>query len=57
MIANETPPFLKCKPNPDKIGGQCLLGSLTGAVPCKKVTQGHKGWLAPDGNRSVSVKA
>jgi len=35
---------------------QCLPGSLTGAVSCKKVTQEHKGSLTPDGNRSVSVK-
>ena len=35
---------------------QCLPGSLTGAVSCKRVTQEYKGLLTPDGNRSVSVK-
>jgi len=38
------------------VRGHCLLGSLTGAVACKRVTQVHKGWLSPDGNRTVSVK-
>ena len=36
---------------------QCLVGSLTGEVACSKVTQAYKGRLAPDGNRSVSIKA
>lgn len=40
----------------DPVRGHCLLGSLTGAVACKRVTQVHKGWLGPDGNRTVSVK-
>jgi len=32
------------------------MGSFTGAVPCKNVTQGHKGWLTTDGNRRETVK-
>lgn len=48
-------PF-KCVSLTPIIGEQRLPGSLTGAVPCKRVTQGHKGLFAPDGNRSVSVK-
>ena len=36
--------------------GQCLAGSLTGAVSCQKVTQEHKGYLIADGNGDVSVK-
>jgi Family of unknown function (DUF6467) len=37
---------------PDREGGQCLVGSLTGAVASKKVTEARKGSLRPDGNRS-----
>ena len=37
-------------------GGQRLLGSLTGAVSCKRITQEYKGSLTPDGNRSVSAR-
>ena len=36
---------------------QCLVGSLTGAVASKKVTEAFKGQLTPDGNRSDSAKA
>jgi Family of unknown function (DUF6467) len=37
--------------------GQCLVGSLTGAVASKKVTEARKGSLRPDGNRSKSANA
>lgn len=37
-------------------GGQCVLGSLTGAVASKKVTEASKGQLTPDGNRSGPTK-
>ena len=37
-------------------GEQCLPGSLTGAVSCKRVTQEYKGLLVPDGNRNVSAR-
>jgi hypothetical protein len=50
------------KYHPDKSGyltcshylgrGQCLVGSLTGAVASKKVTEVRKGSLSPDGNRT-----
>ena len=33
------------------------MGSLTGAVASKKVTEALKGWLSTDGNRAVSVNA
>ena len=33
------------------------MGSLTGAVASKKVTEALKGWLSADGNRAVSVNA
>ena len=38
-------------------GGQCQVGSLTGAVASKKVTEALKGWLSTDGNRALSVNA
>ena len=37
--------------------GQCLMGSLTGAVASQRVTEAPKGSLRADGNRSKSVKA
>jgi hypothetical protein len=36
---------------------QWLVGSLTGAVASKKVTEAPKGHLRPNGNRPTSVKA
>ena len=33
------------------------MGSLTGAVDSKNVTELSKGWLIPYGNRDESVKA
>ena len=41
--------------NPDQ--GQCLVGSLTGAVASQKVTEAFKGRLGPDGNRTGRVFA
>ena len=39
-----------------KLGeGQCLVGSLTGAVASQRVTEAPKGSLRTDGNRSKSV--
>ena len=38
-------------------GGQCQVGSLTGAVASKRVTEAFKGWLSADGNRAQSVNA
>ena len=35
--------------------GQCQVGSLTGAVASKKVTEALKGWLSMDGNHAMSV--
>ena len=39
--------------NPD--GGQCQMGSLTGAVASKRVTEAYKGRLSADGNRTLSI--
>ena len=36
-------------------GGQCQVGSLTGAVASKRVTEAFKGRLSADGNRAMSV--
>ena len=37
--------------------GQCLVGSLTGAVSSQRVTEEHEGWLIMVGNHEVSVMA
>lgn len=37
--------------------GQCLVGSLTGAVASQKVTEARKGLLRLDGNQPLSVLA
>ena len=37
--------------------GQCVVGSLTGAVSSQRVTEEREGTLRTVGNRSVSVKA
>ena len=39
------------------VRGQCLVGSLTGAVASQKVTEAPKGSLSADGNRVSSVRA
>ena len=38
-------------------GGQCLAGSLTGAVASERVTEASKGSLSADRNRAKSIKA
>ena len=37
--------------------GHCMVGSLTGVVASKSVTEASKGALRPIGNRSQSVMA
>ena len=37
--------------------GQCMVGSLTGAVSSQRVTEEREGILSTVGNRTVSVKA
>ena len=37
--------------------GQCMVGSLTGAVSSQRVTEEHEGTLSAVGNRAMSVKA
>jgi hypothetical protein len=38
-------------------GGQCMVGSLTGVVASKSVTEASKGTLRTIGNRSQSALA
>jgi hypothetical protein len=37
--------------------GQCVVGSLTGAVSSQRVTEEREGALSTVGNRAMSVKA
>jgi hypothetical protein len=41
----------------DLVQGQCLVGSLTGAVASQKVTEAPKGSLSLVGNQVLSVSA
>ena len=47
--------FLTSVRDPDQ--GQCLMGSLTGAVASQKVTEAPKGALSLVGNQVLSVSA
>ena len=47
--------FLTCSRDP--AGGQCLVGSLTGAVASERVSEALKGSLRMVGNHSKSAKA
>ena len=42
---------------PDRACGQCLVGSLTGAVSSQSVTEEHEGWLILVGHQEVSAMA
>ena len=42
---------------PDRGCGQCLVGSLTGAVSSQRVTEEHEGGLITVGHREVSAMA
>ena len=39
------------------VTGHCQVGSLTGAVASKKVTEALKGFFSTDGNRAKSANA
>ena len=43
--------------DPDRVQGQCLVGSLTGAVASQNVTEAPKGSLSLVGNQVLSVSA
>jgi hypothetical protein len=42
---------------PERGGGQCLVGSLTGAVASQSVTEAREGPLSLIGNQALSVMA
>ena len=42
---------------PDRDYGQCLVGSLTGAVSSQRVTEEHEGTLSMVGNHAMSAMA
>ena len=42
---------------PNRDCGQCVVGSLTGAVSSQRVTEEHEGTLIAVGNRKVSAMA
>jgi hypothetical protein len=58
-------PTLKYQPGDVRIltpfrnpgGGQCVVGSLAGAVASEKVTEARKGSLSVFGNHATSVMA
>ena len=37
--------------------GQCMVGSLTGAVSSERVTEEYKGTLSAVGHRTLRIKA
>lgn len=43
--------------DPDRVQGQCLVGSLTGAVASQNVTEAPKGSLSLVGNQVSSASA
>ena len=47
--------FLTCRP--DRAGGQCQAGSLTGAVASERVSEALEGLLRMVGNHPQSAKA
>ena len=51
----EIRPFRCLSPN-GKNPGHCLVGSLTGVVASKSVTEASKGALGPIGNRPYRVQ-
>ena len=43
--------------NPKRVQGQCLAGSLTGAVAYQNVTEAREGYLSLDRNQASSARA
>ena len=54
-VVLEIPPFNRLNSNP--LWRHCLVGSLTGVVASKKVTEAFKGILSMVGNHTQSVMA
>lgn len=65
MSPDAVEPTLKYHPDmfgvltqvPYRDRGQCLVGSLTGAVSSQRVTEEHEGTLIMVGNHEFSAKA
>ena len=62
VVAESTLGYLPCDAGfltytPDRGEGQCLVGSLTGAVASERVSEALKGSLRMVGNHSKSAKA
>ena len=56
-VNGEIPPFIFLMPNPRRAGGHCVVGSLTGVVASKRVSEAFKGTLSTLGNRALSAIA
>ena len=65
MSPDTVEPTLKYQPDmfevltqvPDRDRGQCMVGSLTGAVSSQSVTEEYEGALSMVGNHAVSIMA
>ena len=51
-VVVEIPPFLYLGSNPAEGGRHCVVGSLTGVVASKRVTEACKGSLSMVGNHA-----
>ena len=51
----EIPTFLYLGSNHYEVVGHCVVGSLTGVVASKRVTEACKGTLSMDGNHAQSI--
>ena len=58
-VAVGIPPLHDRSSNPrmERYGGECQVGSLTGAVASQRVTEAPKGTLRLDGNQPASANA
>ena len=56
-VAVEIRPFCHSGTNVGENHGQCMVGSLTGVVASKRITEASKGTLKAIGNRQKSVMA
>ena len=56
-VNGEIPPFIFLIPNPRRAGRHCVVGSLTGVVASKRVSEAFKGMLSTFGNRTRSAIA
>ncbi len=65
MTPVDVEPILKYQPDnvevltqfPKRDRGQCVVGSLTGAVSSQRVTEEHEGTLSMVGNHAMSASA